>query len=157
MRRPGDHILPPGKMQKGHFSGKNQARGFGHRIIRELRLGCLQPPYWMMDLAAINSFSCRRVQAIALGQEMRERPGLRLKAFADWPISSGKRSARRAPVPALTFVLNPIIVFVAGHSRTEIRQVKREPGSSHRYGICRIQAEKPDPRLPLCRYIRPNV
>ena len=124
LRRPGDHVLPLGKVQERWFCGKSEAGGFGHRVFCNLRFGRLQPPRWMMDFAAIDSFSRRRIQAIALGEEIRECAALRFKVVANGPISSLKRGARRARMNAFTFVLNPAIDLFAGHTRVEIRQVK---------------------------------
>src|ERR1700719_4087170 len=108
----------------------------------------------MMDFAAVDApVRSRRIQAIALRQEVLQRSPLRFKEFSGWPVSRLKSSTRRARMRTIALILNPALDFVAPHTRIEIGQMKGQPSRRHGYRICSIQAEEPNAGLALCRDI----
>src|SRR5882762_6654328 len=71
------------------------------------------------------------------------------ETFVRWPVFSFKNGARCSPMRAMAFILYPAIRLTALHSRTEIRQMKRNSGSSHSKRARRIEAKEPHSGLVL--------
>src|SRR6266567_4163947 len=105
------------------------------------------------DLAAFIS----RVEAIAFGQEMLQRPALRGKDLADGAILALQICGRCSAMRSLAFVLTPAVPVCAAHSSSKIRQVKPRPRNGNSQRIARVQAEKPHPGLSFASHISPDI
>src|SRR5580658_10647203 len=75
---------------------------------------------------------------------MFERPWSCRKCFANRAIPSVEHSAGRATMRAPAFILDPSILFFAGHSRAKIWQVKPGARDRHCNPVPCIEAEEPD-------------
>ncbi len=145
-------------MEQRLSRGQNDSRRFRHRIFRELGLGHLQRPRWMVDLAANDSaVRISRVQAIAFGQEMLQRPGPWRKNLVDGAIPAYERSWWRSAMRPLALVVNPALMFFTGHSCTEVRQVKPGTSDGNSERVACIQAKKPDTGLATESHISTNI
>src|SRR5215207_648470 len=114
----------------------------------------LKRPRRMVDLRAEEHAVARRVQAVALGQEVLERPLLGWNGDPGGPV---------AAVEAVTVVAPPAEVVhrlaepVCPHGRVVVRERVREPCRLDRESTLRVEAEEPDPRLVRVCDVRPHV
>ncbi len=112
----------------------------------------------MMNLSANDPAApIGRVQAIAFGQEMLQRPPLRGKNLTSRTIPALQRSGRCSAMRPLALVMNPTIPLCAAHSCSKIRQVKPRPRDGDSQRVTRVQAEKPHARLSTASHIGSDV
>ncbi len=129
-----------------------------HRIADQLCFRSLQRPRCVMNFAGNDlPFVICRIETVALGQKMIERPRGRRKYFASSPVPSTHYSASRTTVRTCALILDPSISFLARHSRAKIRQVKPRSRDCHGDGVPGIQAEEPYSRLAIDHDVRPHV
>src|SRR5262252_1832810 len=74
-RRPAYGVLALREMEQGRRRRQSDADRRGHRVHGDRGLGGLQQPWRMVDLEAVGpAGTIHRIQAIALRQEVLERP-----------------------------------------------------------------------------------
>ena len=104
----------------------------------------------MVNVAAADIASLvRRVQTVALGQKIFQRPGSALERIPRGMVPDRELRRRCAPVRADTSVAN---LFVAdglvGHLCVEVGQVEGGAGSRTAMGLCASRLKNQMPGLP---------
>src|SRR3954469_7840008 len=72
-QRPDDDVLAGGEMQQGGVPGELDR---WHRVQVDARFGRLERPGGVVDLGAAELALVLGIEAVALGEEMLERPGI---------------------------------------------------------------------------------
>src|SRR3712207_2620460 len=86
----------------------------GHRERLYLEFGLLQGPGVVMDVAAVDfAPPARAVEAIALGQEVLERPRAGVVGIPHRPVTAREPRFGRAPVRADAPVAHPVARYAA--------------------------------------------
>ena len=97
------------------------------------------------------------IEAIALGEEVFERAGLRLEGRAYWMVGAAQQGRRRSVVTTFAEVTDFVAVPVAAHVGPEIRKMEPGAGDGDGDGIGSIEAEEPDAGFAAERYIGADV
>src|SRR3954451_2890539 len=93
-QRPDDDVLAGGEMQQGGVLGQLDRWA---RVQVDTRSGRLKRPGRVMDLGAVELALVLGIEAVALGEEMLERPGL---CVVDASLRAVRRAERFAGIPA---------------------------------------------------------
>src|SRR5215211_6256917 len=112
----------------------------------------------VMNVAAADvALPIRGIEAVALGQEVLERPGRALERLPHGAVAGRELRPRRAPVRARAPVANLVVHRTAVHLCIEVGQVEGGPGEPDGHRVAGIQGEEPDAGLAPGRYVGAQV
>jgi hypothetical protein len=97
------------------------------------------------------------VQAVALGEEVFQRPWRRAIHWAGRAIASDKRGRRRTAMPPVTRIGHHVALACAAHLGTIVVQMKKIARHLHRNRVGRIEAKEPDARLTPDRHVCSHI
>src|SRR5579884_710602 len=145
-----DHDVLAGREEDARLLVRQRDRS--HRVQVDGRLAALQVPRRMVDLGAERPAAVLGVEAVALRQELLQRPRL---GTEQRPASAVRRAERCAGPSRL--VPDVVGLAHAAHLRMVVRQPVEPLGALHRHRARRVEREEPDARLGVTGDVRPHV
>src|SRR5918994_2051009 len=147
-QRPDHDVLTLGVMEERLALERHGS----HRVLADLRLRGLQRPRWVVDPGAMHVVLVQRVKAVALRQEVLERPR---DGRRDRSVGAIRRTERRAATAAAVHDL--VAAPLGPHARTKVREVVRPLRRLDRERALGVEAEEPDAGLVVDRRVRTDV
>ena len=153
-KRP-DHDVLPGREVQQRGLVEELDPGRRHRVLLDLGLGRLEWPRLVVDLGPLQPPCVLRVEAVALGQEVRQRARIGVDDVTDRPVADAKGRSFTAAPRAL--VPQPAVSPLGPHLGADVRKLVRAPRRLDGEIALGIEAEEPDPRLSSGRDVRAGV
>src|SRR3712207_3978981 len=112
----------------------------------------------VVDVAAVDvAPAVRGVEAVALGQELFERPGPALGRLPHGAVAGSELRPRRPPVGAQAPVAYLVSLTATGHLGVEVRQAEGGAGEADGHRACGVQREEPDAGLAPGRDVGADI